>query len=178
VSRNHHHAIPFLERAVNRSFVSIEEVEVQQLPLPASLPYHVTSALALLLFGPSTTVELCWLRFGQRHSKKLYRLLSQPLFNTVIIPNQWSSIASHCVHLKLSYYNSYRTVYYRWIFASGANNAYLVSARTSYSSTGWGNRRVTNSSTPTYMLRRVDYRAALLLQPLGLTLRQCCLLWS
>lgn len=170
---------PFLDRR-EREFLYLEEVDALIAATQNTRSPIRNQALALLLFCQSLQpVELCWLRWSDvnftqrtitvvRNRKSAHRQF-QPVVNlqALCLPE---------VDLLEQLYEQRTT---EWIFASERKQR-LSDRSLHHIIQQAGALALLPIPVHPYMLRRTGlyYRAALLLQPLGLTLRQCCLLWN
>jgi type 1 fimbriae regulatory protein FimB len=171
--------ISFLSRR-EREFLYLEEVDALIAATQKTRSPIRNSAIALLLFCQSLQpIELCWLRwfdvnFTQRtlrvvrNRKSAHRQFQQVVnFQALCLPE---------VDL-LEQLKEQRTT--EWIFASERKQR--LSDRSLHHIIQHAGK-VARLDFPThpYMLRRsgLYYCAALLLQPLNLSLHQCCLIWN
>lgn len=172
---------PFLYRR-EREFLYLKEVDALITATQNTRSPIRNKAIALLLFGHALQpVELCWLR---------WRDVSFTQRTLLVTRNRSLTAADHpqqvVVNLQslclpeielLEQLQEQRTT--DWIFASERRQRLSERSLHNLIQQAGVNSKLTIPVHP-YMLRRTGlyYRAALLLQPLGLTLRQCCLLWN
>jgi type 1 fimbriae regulatory protein FimB len=176
------HKTPFSQRR-EREFLYLSEVDA----LIAALEYTRSpirnQALAILLFCQSLQpAELCWLRWRDvNFAEKILRvdrIRSKPdyLQPQTQAPTNIQLLCETEIDI-LQQLEEQRTT--DWLFASERKQR--LSERSLHHIIQQAGA-IANLPFPVhpYMLRRsgLYYRAAILLQPLGLTLRQCCLLWN
>ena len=171
---------PFLDRR-EREFLYLQELDALIAATKNTRSPIRNSALVLLLFCQALQpVELCWLRWCDvdftsntlmvlRNRQKTSR--SQP--QLVLSLQQLSAVEIDFLQ-KLE---AERTT--DWLFASERKQR-LSERSLRHIVQQAGTLAALPLTVHPYMLRRsgLYYRAALLLQPLGLSLRQCCLLWN
>ncbi len=170
---------PFFDRR-DREFLYLEEVDALIAATQKTRSPMRNSAITLLLFGHALQpIELCWLRwsdinFTQRtlrvmRNRKSVRHQLQPVVNlqALCLPE---------VEL-LEQLKEQRTT--EWIFASERQQR-LSDRSLHHIIQHAGKAASLDFPVHPYMLRKsgLHYRAALLLQPLGLSLHQCCLIWN
>lgn len=172
---------PFLERR-EREFLYLEEVDALIAATQNTRSPIRNKAIALLLFGHALQlVELSTLRWSNVNFAQ--RTLS-------VIRNRSLSAANHpgqvVINLQplcppeielLEQLYEQRTT--NWVFASERKQR-LSDRSVHHIVQQAGKVAGLNFPVHPYMLRKsgLHYRAALLLQPLNLSLRQCCLLWN
>ncbi len=171
--------IPFLERR-EREFLYLDEVDALIAATQTTRSPIRNSAIALLLFCQSLQpVELCWLRWSNvsitqrtlrvmRNRKSAHRQFQQ------VVNLQALCFAEVDLLVQMQ---EQRTT--EWIFASERKQR-LSDRSLHHIIQHAGKAASLNFPTHPYMLRRsgLYYRAALLLQPLNLSLHQCCLIWN
>lgn len=183
------HKTPFSQRR-EREFLYLPEVDA----LIDALEYTRSSirnqALAILLFCQALQpAELCWLRWRDiNFAEKILRVdrvrskpdCQQPQTQA---PTNIQLLCETEIDI-LHQLQEKRTT--DWLFASERKQRlserslhHIIQQAGAITSLSCANANLPFPTHP-YMLRRTGlyYRAALLLQPLGLTLRQCCLLWN
>jgi len=172
--------IPFSQRR-EREFLYLKEVDALIAATEQTRYPTRNKALALLLFCQALQpVELCWLRWRDlnfaekilmvarsRHQPARYQLQSG-------VNLQSLSPAEFDILQKL---HKERTT--DWLFASERKQR-LSERSLHHLIQHAGVIAELPLTVHPYMVRRsgLYYRAALLLQPVGLSLRQCCLLWN
>jgi type 1 fimbriae regulatory protein FimB len=124
-------------------------------------------------------IELSWLRWCdidfQKNTLQVIRNRSKSSHNQPLVVNrQWLSIAETDILQELQHLSTTD-----WLWESERRQR-LSERSTHHIIACAGVEAQLPFPTHFYMLRRsgLYYRAALLLQPIGLTLRQCCLLWN
>ncbi len=172
---------PFLERR-EREFLYLEEVDALIAATQKTRSPIRNSAIALLLFGHALQpVESCWLRWRDvNFTQKTLSVTRNRSLTAADHPQQVVvNLQPLClpeVEL-LEQLQQQRTT--EWVFASERQQR--LSERSLHHIVQQAGK-VAGLDFPVhpYMIRRsgLYYRAALLLQTLGLTLRQCCLLWN
>jgi len=173
--------VPFSVRR-DREFLYLQEVDALIAAL-AQTRYPIRNqALALLLFCQALQPsELCWLRWCDLNfTENLLLVTRNRLKSSRCLSGQITvNLQPLCppeIDILQKLYNQRTT---DWLFASERKQR--LSERSLHHLI---QQAGTVASVPLtvhpYMLRRsgLYYRAALLLQPLGLSLRSCCLLWN
>lgn len=174
--------IPFAQRR-EREFLYLEEVDALIAGLSKTRSPIRNQALAMLLFCQALQpAELCWLRWcdvneaenilqvERTHSKPdRQQLQPQAPVNIQLLCEAEIDI--------LQQLSEQRTT--DWLFASERKQR-LRKRSLHHIIQQAGEVADIPFPVHPYMLRRTGlyYRAALLVQPLGLSLRQCCLLWN
>ncbi len=173
---------PFSQRR-EREFLYLEEVDALIAALSQTRSPIRNQAIATILFCQALQpVELCWLHWRDLN-------LTEKILRVERIrskPTRYQSQAQGTVNLQqlsppeidiLQQLHEQHTT--DWIFAS--ERIQRLSDRSLHHIIQQAGA-IADIPFPThpYMLRRsgLFYRAALLLQPTGLSLRQCCLLWN
>jgi type 1 fimbriae regulatory protein FimB len=173
---------PFSQRR-EREFLYLLEVDALIAALEQTRSPIRNQALAILLFCQALQpIELCWLRWRDldfaENILRVERIRSKPI--------RYQPQAQATVNLQLlcpaeidivqQLHEQHTT---DWIFSSERKQR--LSERSLHHIIQQAGE-VADILYPVhpYMLRRTGlyYRAALLLQPIGLSLRQCCLLWN
>lgn len=173
--------IPFSQRR-DREFLYLKEVDALIAALRQTRKPIRNQSLALLLFCQALQpIELCWLRWCDVKfaEKNLFVTRNRPL-STPTQPQQITvnlqRLCSPEIDL-LQQLHQQRTT--DWVFASERRQR--LSERSLHHVIQQAGV-VAELPFPIhpYILRRsgLYYRCALVLQPSGLTLRQCCLLWN
>ncbi|MGL5924227.1 tyrosine-type recombinase/integrase [Chroococcidiopsis sp.] len=176
------HKIPFSQRR-EREFLYLSEVDALIDALEYTRSPTRNQALAILLFCQALQpAELCWLRWRDvdfaEKILRVDRIRSKPdyLQPQTQAPTNIQLLCEAEIDI-LQQLEEQRTT--DWLFASERKQR--LSERSLHHIIQQAGA-IANLPFPThpYMLRRsgLYYRAALLLQHLGLTLRQCCLLWN
>lgn len=172
---------PFLERR-EREFLYLEEVDALIAATQNTRSPIRNSAIALLLFGHALQpVELCWLRWDDVNFAEKTLLVTRNRSLTAANHPQQVVVNRQPLcppEIKLlQQLQEQRTT--DWVFASERKQRFSERSLHHLIQQAGAIAKLPISVHP-YMLRRTGlcYRAALLLQPLGLTLRQCCLLWN
>lgn len=172
--------LPFSQRR-DREFLYLHEVDALIAALSKTRSPIRNQALALLLFCQALQpIELCWLRWCDINFAK----------NTLVVarnrrkPSRYQSrlmvnIQPLCppeIDLLQQLYQERTT---DWVFASERRQRFSGRSLHHVIQNAGALAAIPFPTHP-YMLRRsgLYYRAALLLQPVGLSLRQCCLLWN
>lgn len=172
---------PFLERR-EREFLYLEEVDALIAATQNTCASLRNKAIALLLFRHALQpVELCWLRWSDVNftertlSVTRNRSLSSANHPQQVVINL-QTLCQPEIELLVQLQEQHTT---EWVFTSERRQR--LSERSLHHLIQQAGK-VAGLDFPVhpYMLRRsgLYYRAALLLQPLDLTLRQCCLLWN
>lgn len=170
---------PFLDRR-EREFLYLEEIDALIAATQKTRSPIRNTMIALFLFCQSLQpVELCWLRwsdvsFTQRTLRVARNRTSAHRQFQQVVNLQALCFAE--VDL-LEQLKEQRTT--EWIFASERKQR-LSDRSLHHIIQHAGKAARLSSPTHPYMLRRsgLYYRAALLLQPLNLSLHQCCLIWN
>lgn len=174
--------IPFSVRR-EREFLYLSEVDALIDALGSTRSPIRNQALAILLFCQALQpIELCWLHWRDinfaENILRVERIRSkptrhQPQIQTTVNLQLLCAAETNI----LQQLEEQRTT--DWVFASERKQR--LSARSLHHIIQQAGE-IASLPFPIhpYMLRRsgLFYRAALLLQPLGLSLRQCCLLWN
>ena len=176
------HKTPFSQRR-DREFLYLSEVDALVAALGSTRSPTRNQAIAILLFCQALQpAELCWLRWRDvDFAEKILRVdrirskpdcqqpQTQAPVNLQLLCEAEIDILRQLEEQRIT----------DWLFASERKQR--LSERSLHHIIQQAGA-IANLPFPThpYMLRRsgLYYRAALLLQPLGLTLRQCCLLWN
>jgi type 1 fimbriae regulatory protein FimB len=173
---------PFSQRR-QREFLHLSEVDALIAALESTRSPIRNQALALLLFCQALQpAELCWLRWCDiNFAEKILRVdrirskpdCQQPQTQA---PVNLQLLCEAEIDI-LQQLEEQRTT--DWLFASERKQRLSERSLHHIIQQAGAIANLPFSVHP-YMLRRTGlyYRAALLLQPLGLTLRQCCLLWN
>ena len=171
---------PFLERR-EREFLYLEEVDALIAATQKTRSPIRNSAIALLLFCQALQpVELCWLRWSDvnfaRRTLSVMRNRSLTAANPKQVIVNRQPLCPPEFEL-LQQLEEQRTT--DFVFASERKQRLSQRSLHHLIQQAGVNSKLTVQIHP-YMLRRsgLCYRAALLLQPLNLSLRQCCLLWN
>lgn len=171
---------PFSNRR-EREFLYLHEVDALIAATQKTRSPVRNQAIALLLFCQALQpIELCWLRWCDINFAEktlvVVRNRQQPTRYSSQITINLQSLSQPEIDI-LQQLQEQRTT--DWLFASERKQR--LGERTLHHII---QRAGASASLPLtvhpYMLRRsgLYYRAALLLEPLGLSLRQCCLLWN
>jgi type 1 fimbriae regulatory protein FimB len=172
--------IPFSERR-DREFLYLPEVDALIAALSQTRSPIRNSSLALLLFCQALQpVELCWLRwcdlnFAEKTLVVVRNRLKPSSYQPQVVVNLQLLCPAEIDILQRLYQQ--RTS--DWIFTSERKQR-LSERSLHHLIQHAGELAKLPLTVHPYMLRRsgIYYRAALLLQPLNLSLRQCCLLWN
>lgn len=170
---------PFLDRR-EREFLYLEEIDALIAATQKTRSPIRNRMIALLLFCQSLQpVELCWLRWSDvsftqrtlrvvRNRKSAHRQFQQVVNLQALCPPEIDLLVQM---------QEQRTT--EWIFASERKQR-LSERSLHHIIQHAGKAASLDFPTHPYMLRRsgLYYRAALLLQPLNLSLHQCCLIWN
>lgn len=170
---------PFSDRR-EREFLYLEEVDALIAATQNTRSPIRNQALALLLFCQSLQpVELCWLRWSNvnftqktimvvRNRKSAHRQF-QPVVNLQALCLPEVDLLEQLYEQRTS----------EWIFASERKQR-LSDRSLHHIIQHAGKAASLDFPVHPYMLRKsgLHYRAALLLQPLSLSLHQCCLIWN
>lgn len=172
---------PFLDRR-EREFLYLEEVDALIAATQKTRSPIRNSAIALLLFGHALQpVELSALRWSDvNFAQKTLSVMRNRSLSAANHPGQVIiNLQPLCLPEIDLLQQLQKQSTTEWIFASERKQR--LSERSLHHIVQQAGK-VAGLPLPVhpYMLRRTGlyYRAALLLQPLGLTLRQCCLLWN
>jgi type 1 fimbriae regulatory protein FimB len=171
--------IPFALRR-DREFLYLEEVDKLIAATQNTRAATRNKAIATLLFCQALQpVEICWLRWCDIdfHKNTLQVVRNRPSSSQcqpLVVNRQSLSLAEVDILQELQYL---RTT--DWLLESERRQR-LSERSLHHIIAQAGVEAQLPFPTHPYMLRRTGlfYRAALLLQPLGLSLRQCCLLWN
>ncbi len=173
--------IPFAQ-CRSREFLNLSEVDavIAQMSLTRS-PVR-NQALAILLFCQALQpIELCWLRWCDLNFAEKILLVTRNRTKTTRCQSQ--QIVINLQPLCPTEIEVLQQLYEQrttdWIFASERKQR-LSERSLHHIIRQAGELASLALSVHPYMLRRsgLYYRAALLLKPLGLSLRECCLLWN
>jgi len=171
---------PFLERR-EREFLYLEEVDALITATQQTRSPIRNQEIALLLFGHALQpVELCWLRWCDvNYTQKTLLVTRNRSLSSANHPQQVVVNLQTLCQPEIEFLVQLQEQTTEWIFASERRQR--LSERSLHHIIQQAGK-VAGLDFPVhpYMLRRsgLYYRAALLLQPLDLTLRQCCLLWN
>lgn len=172
---------PFSQRR-EREFLYLSEVDALIAATQRTRSPIRNQAIAILLFCIALQpIELCWLRWCDVNfaEKTLFVTRNRPL-TTRFQPQQIlvnrQPLCPPQIELLEQLYQQRTT---DWVFASERKQRLSDRSLHHIIQHAGEVAELPNPVHP-YMLRRsgLFYRAALLLQPSGLTLRQCCLLWN
>lgn len=172
--------IPFSQRR-DREFLYLFEIDALIAALSKTRSPFRNQALALLLFCQALQpIELCWLRWCDVNFAENTLLVTRNRSLSTLKPPQVVVNRQPLCPAEidvLQQLQQQRTT--DWVFASERRKR-LSSRSLHHIIKQAGVRADLSFPVHPYMLRRsgLYYRAALLLQPLGLSLRQCCLLWN
>lgn len=181
MSRLPPHKTPFLDRR-EREFLYLEEVDALIAATQHTRASLRNKAITLLLFCQALQpVELCWLRwYDVNFAEKTLSVMRNRSLTAADHPQQvvvnLQPLCPPEIDL-LQQLQEQRTT--EWVFSSERKQSFSQRSLHHLIQQAGVNSKLTIPVHP-YMLRRsgLYFRAALLLQPLNLSLRQCCLLWN
>ncbi len=171
--------IPFADRR-EREFFYLKEVDILIAATQNTRAGTRNAALAMLLFCQTLQpVEIGWLRwcdvdFNKNTLQVIRNRTKSSQSQPLIVNRQHLSIAEVGILKELQYLSTTD-----WLLQSERRQR-LSERSLHHIIAQAGIEAELPFPVHPYMLRRTGlyYRAALLLQPLGLSLRQCCLLWN
>ncbi len=171
--------IPFADRR-ERQFLYLTEIDKLIAATHNTRAATRNSSLAMLLFCQALQpVELCWLRwcdvdFNKNTLQVIRNRLRSTLNQPLIVSRQSLCFSEVDILQELQYLSTTD-----WLWQSERRQR-LSERSLHHIIAQAGVEAGLPFSVHPYMIRRTGlyYRAALLLEPLGLSLRQCCLLWN